>query len=269
MRRLFLLVVIFCLHILPVAISTACPEKRGFEKKVIITIIYDNDSLRSDLKSSWGFSCMIDKDDTKILFDTGGDGEILLHNMSKLGIDPADIDSIVLSHIHGDHTGGLSGLLRQGYRFKIYLPASFSYTFKKILMAAGNKVVELEDQAEIIKGITTTGVMGKYIHEQGLVIRTKKGAILVTGCAHPGIVHMVERTIELTSGPVFLVLGGFHLFSLSEHEIHRIAEKLKKLGVQRVAPCHCSGGRAKKIFEEVFGADYILAGAGLKLEIPY
>jgi len=73
-----------------------------------ITILYDNTAFRKDLQADWGFSALVEVEDTpKILFDTGGNRKILLSNMGKLGIDPVSIDEIFISHLHFDRTGSL------------------------------------------------------------------------------------------------------------------------------------------------------------------
>jgi len=76
-----------------------------------IIIVYDNRTLDPNLTSGWGFACLVGDD---LLFDTGGDGRTLLSNMAQMGIDPAGIRTVVLSHAHGDHTGGLGALLGTG-----------------------------------------------------------------------------------------------------------------------------------------------------------
>ena len=81
------------------------------EKKPEITLIsvYDNYQVDPELKTAWGFTTIIKTLQEPILFDTGGNSEILLSNMEKLGIDPSSIKKVVISHIHGDHLGELEG----------------------------------------------------------------------------------------------------------------------------------------------------------------
>lgn len=93
-----------------------------------ITIIYDNKIAKDikRLKAGWGFSCFIQTKEKNILFDTGWDGDILISNMELLGINPKDIDLVVISHSHWDHCGGLARLLNLNQNLKIYIPHSFS-----------------------------------------------------------------------------------------------------------------------------------------------
>ena len=230
---------------------------------VTITILYDNNPYAPGLKTAWGFSCLVEKGEEVVLFDTGGDAYILLGNMQLLGIDPSRINAVVLSHIHGDHTGGLGGVLALNSRVTVFLPRSFPESFKTRLRSQV-KVVEIGDPGEIMPGIYTTGEMGTSIREQGLVVDTPKGAVLITGCAHPGIVKMVEKAKQLR-GEIYLVMGGFHLGGVSEAEIARIVSAFRRLDVKKVAPCHCSGDRARQAFKREYGADCILAGVGSRL----
>ena len=90
-----------------------------------ITIVYDNCLGKVGLRTGWGFSALIETEDAPpLLFDTGADGATLLHNMKQLGIDPGRIGIIVISHAHGDHTGGLSDILEINKGAEIYVPAS-------------------------------------------------------------------------------------------------------------------------------------------------
>ena len=75
-----------------------------------LTILYDNEAWNKNLKSDWGFSCLIETPGKNILFDTGASGKILLSNMRKLSIDPSIVDAVFISHRHWDHTGGISAL---------------------------------------------------------------------------------------------------------------------------------------------------------------
>ncbi len=82
-------------------------------KDLSIIITYDNNRYQEGLTSAWGFSCFIRGTEQTILFDTGGNGALLLANMKRLRIDPQEIDVVVLSHIHGDHVGGLGRFIEE------------------------------------------------------------------------------------------------------------------------------------------------------------
>lgn len=137
-----------------------------------LLILYDNNVYDYRLKSSWGFACLVELEEKTILFDTGGDGEILLYNMRVLNKDPKTIDMIVLSHIHGDHTGGLWGLLRENPMQKVYIRNSFSQEFERRVKDHGAEVVRVEAPLEIDHGIYSTGEMDHGIKEQSLLIHS-------------------------------------------------------------------------------------------------
>ena len=233
---------------------------------VTITILYDNNPYNERLKTAWGFSCLVERGDLTLLFDTGGDASTLLSNMETLGLDPAEIDIIVLSHIHGDHIGGLGGILAVNKGTTVYLPHSFPAGLKEQIRASA-QVVEVHEPMEIAEGIYTTGEMGEGILEQSLVVSTTQGLVVITGCAHPGVVNIVARAKEIAGGEVYLVMGGFHLGGVGEAVIEGIVEDFQKLGVQKVAPCHCSGDLARSIFERAYGEDFIPTGVGSKLKV--
>jgi len=229
--------------------------------RVSFTIVYDNNRYDGRLQNAWGFSCLVETGEATVLFDTGGDSPTLLGNMSKLGIDPQTLDAVVLSHAHGDHTGGLGGLLGTGAQPTVYVPAAFSASFKKGVRAH-TELVEVTGPTEIFPGIHTTGELGTGIVEQALAVETAEGLVVVTGCAHPGVVEMVRRAKESAGGEIYLVMGGFHLGSASRRQVEAIIAEFRDLGVQNVAPCHCTGDQAREMFADAFGDACILAGAG-------
>ncbi len=230
-----------------------------------ITVVYDNRTLDPNLASAWGFSCLVNGD---LLFDTGGDGRTLLSNMIKMGIDPAGIRTVVLSHAHGDHTGGLGGLLGTGVRPTVYVPRSFPARFKADVRSLPT-LVEVHGPVEIRPGIHTTGEVGRGLVEQALAVETGDGLVVVTGCAHPGVVEMVRRaqSVGARLPRPYLVMGGFHLGGTSQRRVKAIIADFRQLGVQRVAPCHCTGDPAIRVFAEEYGDDFIKAGVGLVLDI--
>jgi 7,8-dihydropterin-6-yl-methyl-4-(beta-D-ribofuranosyl)aminobenzene 5'-phosphate synthase len=239
---------------------------------VTFTIVYDNNRYDERLHTAWGFACLVEAGETMVLFDTGGDGALLLNNMMKLGLDPQAIDAIVLSHAHGDHTGGLGALLSTGAQPVVYVPASFSSSFKNGVRAR-TELVEVAGPMEILPGFYTTGEVGSGIVEQALAVETAEGLVVITGCAHPGVVEMVRQARDvhqargIVGGEVYLVMGGFHLGSASRQQIEGIIADFVDLGVQKASPCHCTGDLARQMFAEAFGADFVPAGVGRVIPI--
>lgn len=229
-----------------------------------ITIVCDNNPYKEGLETKWGFSCLIAGPEKTILFDTGP-GSSLLVNMEKMAIEPSGIDAVVLSHIHPDHTGGLESFLENNSDVTIYLPGSFPIKFKDNVRGYGAKVVEVEKAIEICKNVYSGGQYGKLIKEQSLIIHTKRGLIVITGCAHPGIVKMVSAAKDIINNDMLLVMGGFHLEWASKGKIEKIISAFKQLHVRYVGPCHCTGEKARSLFEEYFGRNYIHVGAGKEI----
>ena len=245
---------------LPTQVPTNTPEiVEG--RPVTLTIVYDNNSYDPNLRTAWGFSCLVETSSATVLFDTGGDGPTLLGNMEALGIELQAIDAVVLSHIHGDHTGGLVALLSKGVMPTVFVPAAFPAGFKDSVRAR-TELMEVTGSAELFPGVWTTGELGSGIIEQALAIESDDGVIVITGCAHPGVVEMVRRAKEMLREPVALVMGGFHLGSASQSRISGIIDAFHEMGVHRVAPCHCTGDRARSMFAAAYGPGYIAAGVG-------
>jgi 7,8-dihydropterin-6-yl-methyl-4-(beta-D-ribofuranosyl)aminobenzene 5'-phosphate synthase len=251
----------------PVVI-TATPS--GSTWPLTISIVYNNIGADERLRTEWGFSALIEYGDQTLLFDTGGDSPTLLHNMDELDIDVNAIQTIVLSHIHWDHVGGLQGLLETGIQPTVYVPPSFPDDFKSQVEEA-TELVEVTPRQAVGERMFTTGELPTPGHpelmEQALVIETGNGLIVITGCAHPGIVNIVRRAGELFEGDMYLVMGGFHLGGETDTAITAILSELRELGVQRVSPSHCTGEYAIARFAEEYGDDFIGTGAGSILSL--
>jgi 7,8-dihydropterin-6-yl-methyl-4-(beta-D-ribofuranosyl)aminobenzene 5'-phosphate synthase len=232
-----------------------------------LTTVYDNYATTRNVETRHGFACMVEADGRKLLFDTGGEGDVLLANARRLGLDLQEIDALVLSHIHGDHTGGLGALLSVHPKVEVWMPASFPPRFRNQVESAGARVREVTGPARIAAGVATTGEMGERIREQALMINTPNGLVVVTGCAHPGIVEIVERAKALTDRPIHLALGGFHLAGQSDSRLRRVLAAFKRLGVEKIAPCHCSGDRIRERAKELYSDDFLPNGVGMVVEI--
>jgi len=232
-----------------------------------ITVVYDNNPHKEDMETSWGFSCVVAETEKTILFDTGGNGQLLLENMSKTGVDANSIEIVVLSHIHGDHTGGLWEFVKKNPKVSVYLPKSFPKRFKEKVASLGAKVIEVDKQTKICKNVYSTGQLGILIKEQGLILRTGKGLVIITGCAHPGIVKMVKTANDLFGEPVLLVIGGFHLEWATKNKIENIIRAFEDMDVKYAGPCHCTGKKARSLFAEHFGDRYMNIGVGRVIRI--
>lgn len=218
--------------------------------EVTLITLYDTYEFDPKLRTGFGFSCFVHAHGKKILFDTGSEAETLLYNMEQLGIDSKEINTIMLSHAHWDHTGGLSGFLKANNRARVIKPTAFSKS------------------TEIYTYIYSTGYLGGLlgIKEQGLAIKSSKGLVVITGCSHPGIIEIIKRAREIDES-IYLVLGGFHLGGASDSELRDIIKNFRELGVEKVAPCHCSGDRTRQLFKEEYKDDFIENGVGNIIEI--
>jgi len=103
--------------------------------------------------------------------------------------------------------------------------------------------------------------------EQAIASEIDPGVVILTGCAHPGIVAMIEHVKASSGQPVHLVLGGFHLKDKSQSEIDAIVQDFRRLGVEKVGPCHCTGEQAVAAFAQEYGDNFIQVGTGKVIEI--
>jgi len=244
---------------------TATLEATAPVEPMALTVVYDNNAFDPRLQTAWGFACWIEVSGVTMLFDTGADGPTLLGNLAALGYDPEEIDIVVLSHAHDDHTGGLQALLAINDHITVYMPVGFPESLKARAREQGN-LIEVDAPLQIAERVWSLGPMGTSPVEQSLAIQSSRGLIVVTGCAHPGIAAIVRAARDMDR--IHLVLGGFHLGGKSTGEIESVITQLQDLGVEKIAPCHCTGELAIRMLAAAFGDDYIQAGAGTLLSIP-
>ena len=256
----------FVAKLLMISLMMLCPIPK--EKEMFTcTVLYDNYIFEPGTKADWGFACLLEGGEKKILFDTGTKPDILWHNIDKLGVDVSDLDEIIISHDHGDHTGGLVSVLDKTSDVTIYLPASFTQSSIERYQKLGARVELVSDPLKLERGIYLSGEMGTRIKEQSLFLETKKGVVIVTGCSHQGIVSIIEKAREVVATDIYLVFGGFHLMEHSESAVNNIIERFRELGVEKCGATHCTGDAQIAQFKEAFAEDYVQMGVGRILEI--
>ena len=253
------LVLIMC-SILSATVFPAC-GKAG-EGRITVTTLYDNTAFAPGTEADWGFSCLVESTDKTILFDAGTKPEVFFRNVEALDVDLSEVDLVVISHEHGDHTGALAQVLEQNRVLTVYHPVSFSDQFVSAVTHAGARSVPVTEPVEITDDVYLTGEMGGDIKEQSLILRSGDGLVVITGCSHPGIVDILERTQQILDEEVFLALGGFHLLRHSDDEIIAIIEQFKQLGVERCGPTHCTGDRQITAFHDAYAENFVTMGVG-------
>jgi len=248
------------------------------------TILVDDSAGDSELPAEHGLSIWIEADGRRILFDTGA-SDLLLRNAGGLGIDLRKADSIVLSHGHYDHTGGLVSVLPLNPAARIFahpgvIRPRFSLRPGRPATAVpmpGEAVAKLREESGRVRwvnepllfpeGIGLTGPIPRrtsyedtggpfFLDREGrqpdpieddlaLWFPTKDGLVVVTGCAHSGLVNTLARIRDLTGGiPFHAILGGFHLGEASPDRLQATCDDLRSFRFNRLIPCHCTGDGA-------------------------
>ncbi len=245
---------------------------------------------------------------TRVLVDAGQDGSVVLSNASRLGVDLSSVDAILVTHGHYDHTGGLLEVVekcRKGvlvvahpdafvpkfaYRNGKLVPGSPGRLRPEDLEGKGAVVIKARGPVKLAENVMTTGevrrttdfeeVKGFYklgpdgleedklLDDQALVVDSPDGLIVITGCAHSGVVNTVLHAREITGREeVLAVLGGFHLEDAGEERLEKTVRALLDLEVKYVFPCHCTGALAFCRFAKAFGDRARWPGSGDIVEL--
>jgi len=260
-KRLF-----FSFFVLVTLILSSVTHGKG-EEKISMTILYDNYAHQENLKTDWGFSCVIKGTEKTILFDTGRIESILMENSDSMGMDVSDLDLIVISHNHGDHTGGLNSILGRKTDIRVYFGDSFSTGFSENISDKGATPVRVNKPIKICEHVFSTGELHGPVNEQSLIIDTEKGLVIVTGCSHPGIIKILKRAHEILNKKIYLVFGGFHLLNHTDAQVKNIIQEFKSMGVEKCGATHCTGDKAISLFKEAYGENYISMGVGQVLDV--
>ena len=208
-----------------------------------ITILYDNDVYKEGLQADWGFSCLVEipcYGGTRILFDTGTNGSILLSNMEKLNIDPTTIDEVFISHAHFDHVGGLSAFLNVKSDVTIYVPPSLRG------IRGVKEVVSVSEPLKIHENVFSTGEIDHI--EQSMAVKIDEGIVIIAGCSHPRMAHILKAASQF--GNIHAIVGGLHGFS--EYDLFK--------DLELICPTHCTQHKAE--IKALYPKKYTDGGVG-------
>jgi 7,8-dihydropterin-6-yl-methyl-4-(beta-D-ribofuranosyl)aminobenzene 5'-phosphate synthase len=238
----------------------------------IVTLI-ENLTYKQGLVAEHGLSLYLETDNKKILFDTGQSG-LFLQNAEKLGIHIEDIDSLVISHGHYDHTGGLYPFLQKNTKAKIYAKNEIfipkyhgqnrfigierNETLLKDRFIPIDSVTEIVENLFIMpdipiqnpvdthfRGLTikreNEWITDEFTDELFLVIKQNNQINIITACSHRGITNICQTATDYFKFPVNLILGGFHMKESTTNQYVEITYYLRLLQPQRIGVCHCTG----------------------------
>ncbi len=269
-----------------------------------VTILYDSFGKSPTLTMDWGFAALVEYGGKRILFDTGNNAQIFEHNVKAAGVDLQKLDFVVMSHRHGDHMGGLAYLLKVNPTVKIYAPKERSGVYgddqpsstwyrkdpslpaeQRYYSGAPPEIIHMgeawpsanfqliDKNIEIVPGMYLIALVSDQpgtleLRELSLAIRTPDGLVLVVGCSHPGVEHIVQEASAIDPH-INLLFGGLHQIQAPDPEVERIARVLHdQYKLDRIAPGHCTGEPEFAALKKTFGDHYLYAGVGSVVDLP-
>jgi len=228
-----------------------------------MTILFDNYPGLPGLEALWGFAAVFQMPRLTVLFDTGSNGRVLLRNMATLGVDPASIDLLFLSHPHWDHIGGLDSVLELNPRLTVVVHEAFSKHLIRDLDSQCRELILVgKEPTQLAPGIFSTGMLDSEPPEHAMVIDSPNSVLAISGCAHPSMEAIVEHAKRFLDKRVDWAIGGFHLMYADTPGIERSIRSLQDLGVRFVVPTHCTGDEAVAAFRRAYGSCCVFGGVG-------
>jgi len=270
-----------------------------------ITTLVENTVNRSGLLAEHGLSILLESNGEAVLFDTG-QCHAVLHNARMMGIDLSNVDKIVLSHGHSDHTGGLGDTLKASGGAQVYgHPNIFDEKYskkkceqraigipytRKSLEIMGAELHLSETSIQITDSIRTTGEIsrqtdfetipdrlcvmkdGTFLRDDlmddlSLIVDGQEGVAVILGCGHSGVINTLTQIQQMIGNcHIRMVVGGIHLIDATEERTNRTVHELKKFNIEKLALCHCTGMLAMIKLYESFGDKVLFNHVGTQID---
>lgn len=248
-----------------------------------ISILCENQTSHKRAKtclSEWGFSAFIETQNTKILFDTGHTN-VYIRNAQSMDIDLNTANYVVLSHYHWDHVGGLRFHQFEEQKNIVFHPELLT----KLSEEESNKIksdfnitesvesLELENDVFFLGRIPRVCKFEKGMYkdeamneDSAIAIKTKKGVVVISGCAHAGICNICEYAKKITGQNLYAVIGGFHLFENETEAVNETINYFKKEKPNYLYPMHCVDFPTLVKFYTEFGITKLSAGDTIDID---
>jgi len=279
-------------------------------KSVKVTTLADNVVYDGRLLGQFGFSAHLEIRDRNgekhsIVFDSGRVKSALLYNIKALKLDLSQLECIVLSHGHHDHTAATVELVRKSKRkVKVIVHPSIFYPRfvvekgkrrhygiprgerKDDILKAGGQLIETTEPVEVVPGVLTSGeirrvtpfekitwrnwalidgkqVRDKVPEDQALFINLqRRGVLVISGCAHAGIVNTLQAALDVTKTKLFGFIGGTHLIHPKESRLKETIDRFKEFDLQLLSPSHCTGHKSIAAINQAFPEAFVLNYTG-------
>ncbi len=259
----------------------------------IITLLENHpDKANPALKSEHGVSFYVENQGHMIMSDVGKSG-LFAKNAKRLGVDLTRVEALAISHHHHDHGGGLGRFFMENQKAIVYLrvsPEDADYIAENpsqpprvigldrgLLQDKAERIVNVSEKTEVLPGfhllkdipsehpkpgrdtrmkIRQAGHkrVDTFEHEMVTVLEGDSGLVILTGCAHNGVMNMVVATQKaFPEKSLQAVIGGFHLHRESDDDVRKVGEALLDADVPAVYTGHCTGDHAMDVLAEVLG----------------
>ncbi len=259
------------------------------------------------LLGEYGFSCLIETDQGNYLFDTGG-GLTISNNAERLGIDLTRLDGIILSHGHLDHTGGLKQILEQTGPINVYahpdlfttrfsshgaVPRNISIPWSRQELESCGAIVHLsaapvhltqniilsgcvprtnpfemgDDKLTVLSGSESTSY-DPLEDDLSVFVQTDQGLVLLLGCAHAGLMNIMDHAQKITGEQrIHALVGGTHLMVSDAAQLQATMDRIATEDIAHIGASHCTGRRAMMALEARFKERFFAATVGATLQI--